>query len=386
MIRAFFRWMGEVLPPAWVIVIGVGFWLAIEAMYVWMWWWLRVPEVAERYLRLQALPVGVMCVLYGVCRVLAFHPLFDPAYRQWLELTPWTSRKRLPFGPIHLVPQDIIVLAVAILMLYGSPMRLVIAPAALLGGYLVILCLSLMLTDVWKVGYALAFGLGLVVRLGNWPVVSVCLLAGLYPLAYFGLRESLARFPWKTLDWEKTTIVVAKPKSAGSSKLKLGWPYDHLQFNLPARRVPRQHAILLSLLIGWCVYAVACVFPDPEGREVIPSMALVLTSLGCVLGRLVAYCAGHSSPISLWGRIGTGRWFIPGYDQVFVAPLCVGLAAVAAPAARFSLGLPTEIVFPIALSLVLLITLNVGPTFRRWELTGDHRVGPGPSPTEFCRL
>jgi hypothetical protein len=221
MIRAFFRWMGEVLPPAWVMVLAFIFWLAIEATYLWLRWWLGLPEVAERYVRVEEPVVGVMCALYGMSRVYAFHPLFHPDYRQWLELTPWTSRKRLPFGPIHLVPQDIVVLAAALLMLYGSPTGFVVAPAALLGGYLVVLCVSLMLTDVWRVGYALAFGLGLAVRLGNWPVVSVCLLAGLYPLAHFGLRQSLARFPWKT---GKMAVLGGKSNAADSAKSKLGWP------------------------------------------------------------------------------------------------------------------------------------------------------------------
>jgi hypothetical protein len=393
MIRSLSRWMAEILPPAWVIVMAVGWWLFIESLYLWVQWWLGMPDAAEPLRQGRDGCVGILCGLYGVFRAVAFHPLFRSEYRAWLELTPWTSRKPLPLGPICLVPQDVVVLAIAVLALYGSPFQLVIAPAAFLGAYLGVLCLSLLLTDVWKVGYALAFGLGLAIRLAPYPAASVVALAALYPLAYWGLRRSLATFPWRVPGIVGSTLAPFEITSAGSkarrmlsTKWDLGWPYGHLEFNLPKRRIPREHAVLLSLLGGWLLYAAASAIPDPEGREVLPSLALLFGSMGCILGRPLTYCAIHWPPISLWGRIRTGRWIIPGYDEVFVASLCALLAAIAAPLAGLALGLPVEIVYPIALSLVLLITLNMGPTLRRWRLTGNHRIAPGVRAGEFHRL
>src|SRR5262249_14396862 len=53
-------------------------------------------------------------VLYALYRVYAFHPHFRPAYRQWLQTTPWTLEKALPLGPIHLVGQDVVILGLAV--------------------------------------------------------------------------------------------------------------------------------------------------------------------------------------------------------------------------------------------------------------------------------
>jgi hypothetical protein len=41
------------------------------------------------------------------------------------------------------------------------------------------------------------------------------------------------------------------------------------------------------------------------------------------------------------------------------------------------LGLPPKIVLPVGVSLMSLISLNMGPTMKRWRLTGNHRIAPG---------
>lgn len=376
MIRSFFRWIRVVLPPRWAIGIALVLYLIPEAWYFWWQWWVGLPGAGEELLRFRDALAGAICAGYGAFRVLAFHPALRPAYRRWLELAPWTSRKPLPLGPIHLVAQDIVVLAIVLLLLHDSQTRFVFVPAAFLGSYLVVLCLSLMLTDVWKVGYVLAFGLGLVVRLGNLPAVSLCLLAALYAVAYFGLRRSLALFPWQAPEWWEKLLAGFKPNQMEAPKSGLGWPYDHLSFNLPDRLIPRKDAVLLSLLPGWYLYAVVALIPDYNDPSPILALAFLGGSVMCVVGRIANYCAIHWPPISLWGRIWTFRWIIPGYDQVLLAPLCV-LLVVVASVMTCILGAPPGIVIPLALSLELLITLNMGPTVKRWRLTGNHRIAPG---------
>ena len=46
----------------------------------------------------------VFICYYGVQRVLRYHPVHRPSYRQWLELSPWTHHLRLPLGPDRLLP------------------------------------------------------------------------------------------------------------------------------------------------------------------------------------------------------------------------------------------------------------------------------------------
>ena len=376
MIRAFFRWMGEVLPPRWAIAIALALYLSLEALYGWWIWWVGIPDAGTEVLKVRDTAAGMVCAAYGAFRVLAFHPLFRPAYRRWLELSPWTSRKPLPVGAIRLVFQDLVLLLAVLLLLHDSQVRFVLVPSAFLGSYLVVLCLSLMLTGGWQIGYALAFGLGVAVRLGNQPVASLCVLAALYVPAYVGLRRALARFPWKMPDWWEQVEALFKPKRTEPSKTALGWPYDHLPFDLPDRLIPRKDGGLASLLAGWYLHAAASVMPDAEDPEAILAMAFFFCMMGCAVARTAAYCAVHRPPISFWGRIWTLRWIIPGYDQVLVAPIC---ALLIGPAAVMScvLGLPPKIVLPLGVSLMLLITMNMGPTMKRWRLTGNHRIAPG---------
>jgi hypothetical protein len=367
--------MREVLPPGWTIGIALFLYLVLEAWYFWWRWWVGYPDTGGEVLEVRNALVGIMCAGYGAYRVLFFHPVFRPAYRQWLESTPWTSQKPLPLGPVHLVAQDLVVLAVALLMLHDCPHRFVLVPSALLGSYLCALCLSLWLLDVWKVAYALAFGLGLVIRLGNYPAVSVCLLAAFYPLAYLGLHRSLVHFPWQIPKWCEHLVTDFKASQIGVATRRLGWPYDQLSFHLPDRLILRKHGVLASLLVGWYQYATVSVVSEFE-RAGLLGMSFLALLVACVFGRTAEYCAVHRPPIGFWGRILTFRWIIPGYDQALVAPLC-SLFATAACVAACVLGLPGEIAIPIASSLVLLISLNMGPSLRHWRLTGNHRIVPG---------
>ena len=109
-------------------------------------------------------------------------------------------------------------------------------------------------------------------------------------------------------------------------------------------------------------------------RTAALGMLLVYATFGCVIGRLVAYCSFHWPPISLWGRIWTFRWIIPGYDQALVAPLCALMVGIMAPVATYSLGVLWRFAFPTSLTLMLLITLGMGPRLRQWRLTGNHRI------------
>src|SRR5262249_4966554 len=138
-------------------------------------------------------------VSYAVWRVQAYHPLYQPAYQTWLAATPWTSRQPLPLGPVHLVPQDVLLVGAAVLLgwLYGDRWAQHL-PQVFLVAYLSYLGTSLFLTGAWPWGYTVAFGLGLAIWLWHdWPA---SLLAALltYAVAYLGLRRSLAHFPWTT--------------------------------------------------------------------------------------------------------------------------------------------------------------------------------------------
>ncbi len=83
---------------------------------------------------------------------------------------------------------------------------------------------------------------------------------------------------------------------------------------------------------------------------------------------------GRLPPISLWGRVRTLRWIIPGYDQIFLAPLSIFVVETVADLARKHFDL--LVVAPVSVFLTLLIAFNMGPTLRNWHTTGKHRMVP----------
>jgi hypothetical protein len=145
------------------------------------------------------------------------------------------------------------------------------------------------------------------------------------------------------------------------------------------------HGTLLSLLAGLYCHAILAAL----GPLIVPSLSMLfyLCMAQCVFSRLWIYLQWHRPPISLWGRLWTLRWIIPGFDTVLVAPLMASLAAIAVPVALRFAGVELEYSIPVSLSLVLWITLNTRPTLEEWVLTGNHRIVPALTPRqEYVQL
>jgi hypothetical protein len=129
-------------------------------------------------------------------------------------------------------------------------------------------------------------------------------------------------------------------------------------------------------VVGWYLYSVNGI-PGVGEWDSGTLWGLRIVTGFLALARVGAYCGGYSPPIGFFGRILTGRWIIPGYDRVFVAPLCAVLTSFIAPIALRSLGLPLGVAIPVSASLVLMMLIIIGPTLPRWRLTGCHRLVAG---------
>jgi hypothetical protein len=159
--------------------------------------------------------------------------------------------------------------------------------------------------------------------------------------------------------------------------MSLAWPFDSLQPKWPARQgIRRCDAVLLSLLIAWFCYAVYALQPDRDSQLGVARFMQFTFVAFLAVGRLVKYWNVCRPPITFWGRIRTGRWIIPGYDQVFLAPLGTLLAGVAIPEFLFGLDPATLDFYPLFLALALLIAFNVGPSLKVWCLTAPGRLAP----------
>lgn len=101
---------------------------------------------------------------------------------------------------------------------------------------------------------------------------------------------------------------------------------------------------------------------------------LVITALSW---HLAHFLGPYRAPINPLGRLLTGRWVIPGYDRVFLAPLAATIVAVLLPPLLGWYGMPLLWRYPLALTVVVLALRNVGPELSDWHLTGEHRLTPG---------
>jgi hypothetical protein len=208
--------------------------------------------------------------------------------------------------------------------------------------------------------------------------VSFGITVATYAVAYEGLWQSLASFPWKPWPlWEPYR---------GFFRLKLdlkadlasscGWPYDRcLKDVLDAQklRVNRSDALLVSMLIGFWVFCLQALFSDPLDRLGMSLFALV--SVLVLIGfRASIYTSGCTDPISFMGRIRTGKWIIPGYDKIAIGIFLPLLAVPAALGPCWAASVPWEISLPAALSVAWATTLLAPPRLLDWRLTGKYRM------------
>jgi hypothetical protein len=384
------RWLRVTLPPTWAIVAALlllSFW---EGLYLWLRLWVDWPDAfASGVLQPRDGFAAMIMAAYGFYRVAAFHPLFRPKYRGWLEQSPWNSRKRLPLGPIHLVWQDALIVGLFLACLHGTPWGRVWALVAFLMAYLVSLGVTFWITGPWWMGYVVLFGIGVAVRLANWPFVFVGILMSLYPIAFIGRSMALARFPWQESkfleDWNRTF----RANSAARRKSLLGWPFGQLNGVQPDRRIHRRDGAMGPLLAAWWLYVIASAIPGEE-RGMVLLVLCFYPAGGAFLMWLGAYIAPCRPPISFRGRIMTGRWIIPGYDYVLLAPLCTLLVAFSGWLAVYLAGPAqwTPILVPLTAMGTLLVALNLGPSLGEWRLTGHHRIVPvgGPKDPQQVKL
>jgi hypothetical protein len=317
----------------------------------------------------------ISCVNYALFRVFAFHPIFRKGYRTWLESTPWTYRKPLPLGPVELSWRDGLVLGSLLLLSATLPepnaMRLLCT--YLLANLLAILC-SFFLTRSSGFAYVTAFALGLAVLFWHQPEICLAALAGVYLIAYEGLRRALASFPWQArklpgLNEDMSVLTLGLDGEA------CGWPHDRLMGEIvDGQLISRIDVVLVCMLASWWATVLISLIHDPDGRLAISGGVFGLVMFFLPFGRIARYTAGYSSPISFWGRIRTFRWIIPGYDQIFVAPFCAMMAGVATLALLHACRLPLFICLTFASGMVILVTVLTPPRLRLWRLTGQHRI------------
>lgn len=342
-----------------------------------------------------------LMVAWAGLRVFTFHPLANRKYLTWLRTSPWQPGKPLPLGPLGVSTQDCLAIVVVSLALYFfSGVAIYVVPMLFLAAYGLAAYVLLASGGNRGYAYAVAFGLGVPLALLVWPWAAFAALVALYGVAHRGLERSLDRFPWEP---DKSTLVLGggrrgpeiKWDSAAKTSLPptpqspelahlmvdLGWPLRTLRYRWQWPEFSRMDAVLLAVLPGFYIGMLTIMwrtfFPEDSGSE--PGTTVFLVVLFCpyaVLVRLTYYVPGCAPPISILGRLLTGRIFIPRYDVVFAAPIAALVAGFGLMAWMLNHGFGDGLTCAGAVTAVLLILFNVGPSVCKWRLTGGYRSAP----------
>ncbi|MDB5390278.1 MAG: hypothetical protein JWM11_5924 [Planctomycetaceae bacterium] len=388
MLTAFFRWMRLVLPRGDAILLAIALIASFELIGALV--LLLNSKVSPVDLQLaRTFFLALTAFVYGIYRVNEFHPLAKPDYRRWLETTPWTWRNPLPGGPVLLVPQDVVVLALLMGLNRDFSFQTLYIPVAFLSFYLANLMAINWLLGEWQLAYSTGFGLGLGGLVFRRPDYLLLIDLACYLLTRIAVQRSFRNFPWDDSHQPCAPIEASKLKG-DSANHRLGWPYDSLT---PAKlRIGfRLHdAICFAVLLGWW-HLTLLWGADERVRFLIIALPLI-AYVGIPLLRVFPYFYMHRSPIDVWGRIANSWWVIPKFDCVWIAPLSalmlnfllLGWASWYEWTVRFryfEVTLPTDWRYAVSISLapvgttaVSLALFLIGPKLEHWRLTGQHRI------------
>lgn len=365
-------WFRRVYDPWWVFA----FWLICMAplaflLVLLVWVYSEYPDAEGR--RAASIFPGLGLFGFGLWRGVVFHPLFRPDYRRWLESTPWTPDRPLPFGPLQLVWQDLVV-AIAFVtpaaFVNGSEAFLVLAVGVL--GYLIGSIAAFAYVGPRSHLYPVLALIALAVFAATFLYgLTAPLLMAAYLVTVHGQKRSLEHFPWPEQFPAVETIT------------QLGWPYQQLDTKLKPEQIQNWERPVIGLLVGLTLFVgmwLNWISINPvliqHGYFDVKNFAAgcLIPLFGVLLvTRLIwmIYCA---PPISFWGRLAIGRPVIPRYDILFLAPILAFLLMIPLPWSLIDIGLHPLAAYPICALLGTTAFLICPPRYAEWRLTVPCRL------------
>lgn len=333
----------------------------------------------EEVVRIRMAILAGAAAMYALFRIGRFHPLCNPAYAAWLKLSPWTAGRPLPFGPVHPVWQDGVVIGVLTVIAVWHAHLSPILPMAVFGlVYLAGMTALLVFARRWWSSLVLGFLWPALILPGaeGWPMVF--LIAAIAVVVWHGHRQCLKAFPWNFL---KNTSCATGPvlqteiringRSATDMQFNLGWPFMALSPKVQPGSVSQLASICLSALFGWWSFClIERIKPDP-----LPELIVIFAFVAAVI-RWAVYASGITPPFNLWGRIAWGKIVVPGFDKILLTPAAaVGVAILGGMFIRHA-GSWFPVTESCVFALVWYVLFAGGPTLRSWVLTGHHGFRP----------
>src|ERR1041385_2008172 len=323
--------------------------------------------------------------VYVLVRLWRFHPVCNPAYVAWLELSPWTSNKPLPLGPIHLAWQDAVVVGVLTALARWHAQVSAEVPLIAFGvTYLCGLNLLLALTRRWTSCLVLGFLWPILIlpQAKGWPDIAV--FAAIVLVLWHGIRASLRAFPQgfvpgsvQTLSQRPRSLLQVQfdlrvpglsSQAFDTSSKAIGWPYLALSPKVEFPSVSTRTSFFMALLLGWWTFCMSLAFEDAPNPGFLLFLGLMLAGI-----RLLIYCLNVAAPFNLWGRLATGRLVLPGFDRVFLTPLAVIVLAGFGGAVLRGAASHAALAGACVVAVLWFVVFAGGPTLRDWLLTSEHR-------------
>lgn len=345
----------------------------------------------------------IVCVaaLFGVYRVLWFHPLVYTDYLNWLKMTPWQKGVPLPLGPVKLCVWDAVLLAVAVLLLmdgrtvsvndFDRPSPL-FPLAGFLMGYVAALATVVWLSDQRTIAYVACALQAMVIGFSQWPLVSLGFLVASLIVAMTGLSKGWTEFPWDDIrEARKSRKRKFQSMSVKSGQLieendspdkipaaELGWPFAVCSPVAETRGLGKFEKCQIVGLLGIWSLCVSQLNFREDAFKAGYGMLLFYVAGGLALLRLATAFSQHAPPISLAGRLATGRFIIPKYDAPILATIAVVLVpTVMTVATVWFLDWPFRWMGPVMLMCTLWTHVLAGPNVDSWKLTAPCRLTAG---------
>jgi hypothetical protein len=386
---------------------------------LWLFEWLLALagpkwEVIPAALRIPLIGGGL--IGYGILRGSAFNPYMRAGYRRWLSRTPWGVEKPLPLGPLHLVWEDLLIVGLLVMAgVFDTTWFWVLTQPLVPVGVLSIIVNSIDEVGLFAFRFLLCFLLPYVALLAFAskerrdllvpcvflipltaypffsPLFALVVLGTIYLILLFRLRQVFRDFPQNEPDWQddpRKRYLEEAWKSGG-----IGWPYRMIGPYRKAKIAPWGAALVAAVAVGWWEHALQGIsiytenlsweqfarsivyVSNPERHDdLFSSYTFFGFCVVVALVRLLPYFYGYLPPINFFGRIFTGRWMIPSYDQILVAPICIALFGWYGPRVLNAAGVPAPLLAASCYAFATWLALAMGPTLEQWRLTGNHRM------------
>lgn len=335
----------------------------------------------------------VAALTFAVIRI-SKHPGINTKYSQWLQFTPWRPGKKLPNGPVGFCFLDLLVLSALTFMGWQHDSSLMLLVPIIF--FMVYSLASLgLFGSVEEYGFCfplLFFALPLLV----YPFMSLyaafAVSLTLFSITHVCALQVLKKFPWNMPSWTINEREIRKSAALGLT----GWPFSKLCIPVEKDKkngvkITQSLKFVSALIIGawfaWLEHAITRTVLSLGTEEFSYSFvgSYVIILIGATLLsliRLLVYASKLSGPISLFGRIATGRFIIPGYDKIFIAPLATLVAAATLPPLLNFVGLGLPWICDISILVLFALIIGLPPGLTEWQFTGKGNL-PKPNPAEL---